>query len=200
MSSNNDKHKILLAESGELSPDEATALEQVLQGDPELQQYRDSVRTTLSVSKEALASGEPSAATLLKIQEAAERGLPWGVRFNRPAVHWLAVAAAFLVIVAVWPFHPGDSQGDRIRDMKAILAAAEIDGLEIGVAEAEPEAGMETDLEELGRLILHMEGFAAEGSVLDAIYEETLSPDSQAPLPTGSQSRSNHAFPAKRYG
>jgi anti-sigma factor RsiW len=188
MKTDDIKRKILLAESGELSVQDAARLEKRIGVDAEAHRYRADTRRVTKVAREALPTGDPGAAAMARIREAAGERAGLRPLIFRPALQVLAAAAALALLVSGWfAFTPATrTHTDRIADMQTILEIVAED--ELPAVEVETTGEEDAQLVALARQLLIMQGLSG-----DDLEEMEYLP---AELPTTDfQSRSTAAPP-----
>lgn len=198
------EQRLLLAESGELLPEDVAALERELAADARAAAQREELRRLLSAAAAALPSGRPSAPVLARVHAAAA-ATPVGGRglriLPRPVfLQVLAYAAALVVALSAW-LVVGMRGGapDRIAEMHAlVVVAGENDvATELGLA---ADSDADASLRALASQLLALEGMTPEeAGTADAGDDEEATP-AGAPSPTALQPRSTVAPAAGIYG
>jgi hypothetical protein len=164
------RNKILLADSGELSPRAGQVLEAHLAICSECRGYRQQLQAVLPLARQALLpEGEPAPRALASILRAGEARLstprlilPFPVTFMRALA---LVAAVVLVVTGMYAWVAGlTSRGHQgTQDLGSLLAmvAGESDSAVSGAGGVNP-GNREEHLRQLGRQLLEMEGLSAE--------------------------------------
>ncbi len=187
------ERKILLAETGELTPKEAWQVDAALAADPAARAWRDDVRRLQALAGEALPQRAPSPAVMARIRDCAAEQVRATGRvfwFRRPAVEALAGAAALALMVGGWILLNSARQAARVEHVQSLIALVAGTGHPATVT-AEAAAGQDEKLRALARQLLALEGFTDEvvsdGDEAPSVPQPTALQDRNTPalLPIG---------------
>jgi len=180
------REKIWLAESQELDGAASAELEAHLAACAACREDRDQIREILARVDQALPAGEPSAWVMTRIRAAAAARAGTGRWVWRgPAVRVLAAAALLVVAAGVWWMTWSGARAERIRRVGTLLVMVSTeDRTDIAGTAG---AGAETELRDVARELLILEGLADENGsdpfspAWDILSTDPLSRSSVAP-------------------
>jgi predicted anti-sigma-YlaC factor YlaD len=194
---------MLLEQSGEGTPEDAGTIEQHVASCTACQRYRDELAAILSLAEAAEPSDGPAPGVIAAIEEEAARRATRVIRFPRPALQWLAYAAAAALLVGGWLLLTRNAE--RVNDptrmvhqgaqpegnpMSSMETAADVSVLVAMLAD-ETDSDMVEDIEMaedreqaikvLARQLLRLQGINTDE---DLLADDLFQPDLSAFPPT----------------
>ena len=172
---------LLLAESGELAPDEARAVAAHIAACESCRCYRDDMRRLVVAIPAALGEASPRPTVMQAIlSAAARRPVHLRLTFARAVVNPLAWAAALALAATGWWLLTPRHNTDRIHNTTAIVAV--LSEREVPAAVNPAAGGADHDLRRLADALLMLEGLTADEPLDgDAPYDEISLPGEPSP-------------------